>query len=187
MSLARCAIIAFMAAVCICTFLHALSVALINSPAGNPLRTAFAVELRRYGGPWLYQRWSLFAPAAAEYNNELFVRGKTSSGKMTPWLNVSEYYVKRGWNDPLFREHYVSEAVSHALDFAFAPKQRDRDAARVILFNAAARILCLYTAGKNPNHMQAEIDRTFVISIPPQKPQQHRVEDTLLGWRPVSC
>lgn len=166
---------------------QAAVVAIYNSPESNALKIASLQVLRTYSGPWLYQNWSLFAPAVAEYNNELFVRGKSRDGRLTKWLSVSQYYIIRGRNNPLFGEHYLSEALSHALDFAFAASPGDREASRAILLNSARRILCMYNAPAAPTEMELEIDRVFIPSIAPEKSQPHTIENKMLGWHPVIC
>lgn len=161
--------------------IQATSVALWNSPSGNALKVAAQPFLRHYAGPWVAQNWSLFAPDPASFNSDVLVQARSSSGARTSWYDVSRYFDLRARSNPLFAEHYESEALAHAADFAFSPSPYFRAQSRIVMRHIALAVLKRYI-----HHpivaLRIEIDRRYIPVIPPSRPRSHSSADKRFPW-----
>lgn len=167
------------------TAMHAAAAALWNTPERNTLKSLAAPLLERYGGPWLPQDWSLFAPEAPMYNVDVFVQGRTSGRQLTPWDNVSRYF-NTGWRaDPFSREHYLSEDLAHSADFLFSQNAGERRACNAVVRRITALVLRKYAQERRLKEMRIEIDRYYIAAAPPEKPRKHMIEDKVLPWTPL--
>lgn len=172
---------AILAVVVSATIAHATLVLLTNSPH-NALKSAAAPVFRIYHGPFIDQGWSLFAPNLPNENAHVIVRGKTTRGVLTPWLDVSRFFDDESRSNRFTVLRPISEGFYHATSMLTARKRGLHSLEGVIIENTSAMVLCEYYKTASFQRMELEIDE-YPISLSSRRLDEP-TRSVRFGWLP---
>jgi hypothetical protein len=166
------------------TIFHASMVLLVNMPS-NPIKHALSPVLHRYGGPHLWQGWSLFAPDVANANLHVLVRGRTVDNKTTPWYDASLYFIDESAKAGLGVDR-ISEGLFHAAQTIVARHDAiSNSEQRVVLERTSAMILLAYAGSRHLTAMEIEVDSRDIPSAGEKPKAMDSAMEVQLGWRPI--
>lgn len=158
---------------------HASMVFLVNLPS-SAVKQRAAPILSRYDGPFIDQGWALFAPRPYPENIHVLVRGRSVSGALTPWYDVSKFFLIAMRGNRFTTTRALFAALSHSAPELFGDKMKEP--ARAIVTRTSAMILRLYSGGHPPPMMQIELDAWGTSAT---NENARLSNETQLPWQPV--
>ena len=164
------------------TAFQAVMVVAMNSPK-NAAKIALAPLMRSYDGPWVWQDWSLFAPAILRENLSVLVRAKLRNGTTTAWYDASLYFTDATQTNRLTPLRPLSEGLFHPATIEVDHgKLEPGSPVEVALIRTGAMVLRRYV-GSQPRSIQIEIDGRE-ITFGDQVKRVAAERELRSGWMP---
>jgi hypothetical protein len=141
-----------------------LATMFLAAAPGNALSTRYHGVVSGWTEPWLQQNWQLFAPDPQTSNITIMARGRTQSGTIGPWVDLTAQDYAAIQDDPFPSQANQNElrrawtAYTAAVPVDGVPSTPEAKLLQQYVANIAAQRLTRTTAGPYQAVQLQEID-----------------------------